>query len=268
MRAHRLRKGKTINRKRRRARKDANVAAVKQERRQQHAVRVAKVQRQAEADAAAVEITLPALIGIRIAFPLVLIDDPLRFITRSEKGEGRAPPYPTLIVPELSRFVPPMARRALMVAWVQPNQDWAAHLLAEARGFKVRDGCRPTTKSYWVKKEHPDSKPVRGKGYWVRIDPEEEIWYLSRGGFPAPIPGENIPQTFYHAVLRKADGSIDHSRKPWFVHEHLERLYPGLEKLEMFARPPFRRGWHVWGNEVPGGYLTPEQAEALGLVEV
>jgi N6-adenosine-specific RNA methylase IME4 len=67
-------------------------------------------------------------------------------------------------------------------------------------------------------------------------------------------------------VPRKPDGSLDHSRKPWFIHEHLERLYPGMDKLEMFARPPFRKGWHVWGNEVPGFYMTPEQAEAAGLV--
>jgi N6-adenosine-specific RNA methylase IME4 len=29
----------------------------------------------------------------------------------------------------------------------------------------------------------------------------------------------------------------------------IERLYPNVPKLEMFARKP-RDGWDVWGNEV------------------
>jgi N6-adenosine-specific RNA methylase IME4 len=50
------------------------------------------------------------------------------------------------------------------------------------------------------------------------------------------------------------------------VHLMAEGYYPNCAKLEVFARPPFRRGWHVMGDEVPGGYMTPEEAERAGLV--
>lgn len=41
-----------------------------------------------------------------------------------------------------------------------------------------------------------------------------------------------------------------HSVKPEISYEIIQRLYPDLAKIELFARKP-RAGWHVWGNEVP-----------------
>jgi N6-adenosine-specific RNA methylase IME4 len=41
----------------------------------------------------------------------------------------------------------------------------------------------------------------------------------------------------------------EHSEKPDEVYRRIERLYPG-PYLELFARKP-RKGWTVWGNEVP-----------------
>jgi N6-adenosine-specific RNA methylase IME4 len=43
-----------------------------------------------------------------------------------------------------------------------------------------------------------------------------------------------------------------HSEKPVAFAEVIERLYPNVPKLEMFARAP-RAGWDVWGNEVGTG---------------
>lgn len=40
-----------------------------------------------------------------------------------------------------------------------------------------------------------------------------------------------------------------HSQKPDEVHTMIEAMYPGAEKLELFARRP-KVGWDVWGNEV------------------
>lgn len=33
------------------------------------------------------------------------------------------------------------------------------------------------------------------------------------------------------------------------MHENLERLFPGVPQLELFARRE-RPGWDVWGNEL------------------
>lgn len=40
-----------------------------------------------------------------------------------------------------------------------------------------------------------------------------------------------------------------HSQKPEISYEIIERLYPNLTKLEMYARRE-RDGWDCWGNEV------------------
>ena len=40
-----------------------------------------------------------------------------------------------------------------------------------------------------------------------------------------------------------------HSQKPQIAYEIIERLYPSIDRLELFARNK-REGWDVWGNEV------------------
>lgn len=41
-----------------------------------------------------------------------------------------------------------------------------------------------------------------------------------------------------------------HSKKPEVSYEIINRLYPNLKKLEMYARQE-RAGFDCWGNEVP-----------------
>ena len=40
-----------------------------------------------------------------------------------------------------------------------------------------------------------------------------------------------------------------HSRKPNIAYEIIERLYPELNKIELFARQE-HEGWDCWGDEV------------------
>jgi N6-adenosine-specific RNA methylase IME4 len=41
----------------------------------------------------------------------------------------------------------------------------------------------------------------------------------------------------------------EHSRKPDEAYELIERIYPDLPKIELFARNA-RPGWQAWGNQV------------------
>ena len=43
----------------------------------------------------------------------------------------------------------------------------------------------------------------------------------------------------------------EHSRKPDKAYELIERMYPELPKIDLFARNA-RNGWAAWGNQVPG----------------
>jgi N6-adenosine-specific RNA methylase IME4 len=41
----------------------------------------------------------------------------------------------------------------------------------------------------------------------------------------------------------------EHSRKPNEVYAIIEAMYPGLPKMELFARKA-RPGWAAWGNQI------------------
>lgn len=40
----------------------------------------------------------------------------------------------------------------------------------------------------------------------------------------------------------------EHSRKPEYVQDMIELMYPEAKKIELFARRS-RKGWNTWGNE-------------------
>jgi hypothetical protein len=63
----------------------------------------------------------------------------------------------------------------------------------------------------------------------------------TRGKFPAPLQGTQPRKLTKHPVR-------EHSQKPDFHAEQIERLWPGVPKLEMFCRSP-RPGWDAWGYE-------------------
>ena len=56
-----------------------------------------------------------------------------------------------------------------------------------------------------------------------------------------------------------------HSHKPEEMHKIIERVSPGPNRLELFARRPYA-GWDVWGNEIRSdidipGYPVPDSPE-------
>ena len=86
-------------------------------------------------------------------------------------------------------------------------------------------------------------KPKAGLGY-VFWNCHEILLYGTKGQIPAPAPGTQPDSVFYPPVGR-------HSEKPDIVYEMLERLYPTLPKLEMYARRA-RPGWDRWGLDGDG----------------
>src|SRR5262249_23037626 len=87
------------------------------------------------------------------------------------------------------------------------------------------------------------AKDVIGLGHFVRGQ-HEHLLIATRGDFPCPLPG-NRPSSVIQAPRR------EHSRKPDEAYELIERMYPELPKIELFARNS-RRGWDAWGNQAPG----------------
>jgi N6-adenosine-specific RNA methylase IME4 len=210
---------------------------------------------------------MQALPQIRQLFNVLMIDPPPRFENWSSiTGMSRdaANHYQTMASDELMAMAPEIAARAApdcrMYLWVTAPMVPHAIPFLEACGFGY------STEWVWVKTTLDGSKLKQGTGHELRNAHENlyeaEKLYITDNSYlvPSPLRGGQ-PISVMHAPRDQ------HSRKPFVFHRRVEALFPGLAWLEMFARPPFRRGWHVWGNEVPGGYMTPEQVEAAGLAD-
>jgi N6-adenosine-specific RNA methylase IME4 len=108
----------------------------------------------------------------------------------------------------------------------------AAHL-PEALRVIGAWGFEYVTCAVWVK-----DKP--GPGHWVR-NQHELLLIARRGDMPTPLPADRPPSVI--PAPRR-----EHSRKPDEAYEVIERMYPDLPRIELFARNA-RAGWAAWGNQ-------------------
>ena len=104
-------------------------------------------------------------------------------------------------------------------------------------GLQVMDawGFKYSTNMVWV-------KPTPIVGFRVRAQ-HETLLVGVHGSIPQPEPAETPP-----SVYRSERKEIRHSRKPEYYYELMEKLYPALAKIELFARTA-RHGWTAYGNE-------------------
>jgi N6-adenosine-specific RNA methylase IME4 len=79
-----------------------------------------------------------------------------------------------------------------------------------------------------------------GMGYWARQQ-HELLLIATKGNPPTPSPRDRPT-----SVIQAARGA--HSVKPLAFYEAIERMFPTLPRLELFARAP-RDGWQRWGNQ-------------------
>jgi tetratricopeptide (TPR) repeat protein len=91
-----------------------------------------------------------------------------------------------------------------------------------------------------------------GLGYYVR-NQHELLLICTRGNLPVP------PESSRRRSLVEAP-RLEHSVKPPIFYEIIEAMYPGLSKIELFARTA-RPGWKAWGNQAESAArLLVEQA--------
>ena len=93
----------------------------------------------------------------------------------------------------------------------------------------------------WVSNELRLGEGPRRHGLWSR-NQHEQLLVGVKGEIPAPAPGAQRP-SLIQAPVR------EHSRKPEAFVEMIERLFPNLPKIELFARGAARPGWRAWGLE-------------------
>jgi N6-adenosine-specific RNA methylase IME4 len=95
------------------------------------------------------------------------------------------------------------------------------------------------------------AKDKIGTGYWSR-NQHELMLIGTRGHVPAPAMGTQASSLIVAAARR-------HSQKPHEAYEIIERYFPSLPRIELFARGAIARpGWDVWGNEAAIARYQPQ----------
>jgi N6-adenosine-specific RNA methylase IME4 len=167
-------------------------------------------------------------------YPVIYADPPWHFeVYNEESGVERAASnhYPTMPLQDICSLpVADLATdEAILFVWTTSPYLVEALQVVLAWGFKYK------TNIAWVKDKV-------GLGYVVR-NRHELLLVATRGDIPSPLPA-NRPSSVIEAPRR------EHSRKPDEAYELIERMYPELPKIELFARQA-RPGWACWGNQAP-----------------
>jgi N6-adenosine-specific RNA methylase IME4 len=246
-RAYRAKHGRRISRARKKQRTDAKKGAKRAPDTAQRTAHEAEVV--ASADHASAQL---AKADRKFAF---ILADPMG-------GQGRVAPSRRMTIEAICAIRVPAADDAVLWLWsTRPLLIKAPHKIIPAWGFE------DSTNWAWEKTDQDDEELKSGAGLVLR-DQHEILIHCTRGKGVKPAAWSEQPGSVIKAPRPRLPGMNRPwpSRKPMFVHLMAEKYYPNCAKLEMFAWPPFRRGWHVMGDEVPGGYMTPEEAERAGYV--
>jgi len=164
-------------------------------------------------------------------YPIIYADPPWRYENPPIGDTNRSIEnhYPTMDLADICALpvADIAAEDALLYLWATAPKLPECLKVIEAWGFEYR------THIVWVKDRI-------GTGYHAR-NQHELLLIAKRGEMPPPRPGEQ-PSSVIEAPRNQ------HSAKPSIFAETIERLYPGVGKIELFCRSP-REGWASWGNQ-------------------
>jgi N6-adenosine-specific RNA methylase IME4 len=164
-------------------------------------------------------------------WPVILADPPWDFEVYAPDKQMSHPAnhYPPMSLDEIKAL--PVAKLTfkdcVLLLWTTVPLLRVTFEVLDAWGFEYQSGL------VW-------DKEIPGMGYWIRG--QHEFLLLATKGKP-PLPAtENVPVSVIRERRR------EHSRKPEASYALIERMFPDLPKLELFARQA-RSGWDAWGNE-------------------
>ena len=152
-----------------------------------------------------------------------------------ENSSGKPLDYPTCSLDEIKEHLglatESTTENSILFLWTIDKYLFEAQQIAESLGYKLH------ARMIWDK--------VTGipAAFTVRYG-HEYLLYMYKGKLTPVAKNERGK---IHTVFRER--VTKHSKKPDIAYEIIERLYPNLKKLEMYARET-RDGWDSFGNEV------------------
>lgn len=164
-------------------------------------------------------------------FQVIYADPAWRFASNSAEkpGKNARAHYDCMTLDQIKDMpIKAMAAdNALLLLWVTVPLAEAAFSVVNEWGFRYK------SQLVW-------DKGRIGSGYWAR-NRHELLYICRRGRFPCEMPA-----LFPTSVM--SDKRREHSRKPDWPVEIIDRRYPEMSKLELNGRAQ-RPGWTVLGNE-------------------
>ena len=151
-----------------------------------------------------------------------------------KNSSGKPLEYPVCSLAEieehLKQAVSLTSENSILFLWTIDKYLIEAQQIAERLGYKLH------ARMIWDK--------VTGipAAFTVRYG-HEYLLYMYKGKL---IPIAKEERGKIHTVFRER--ATKHSKKPQIAYEIIERLYPDLTKLEMYARQT-RDSWDCWGND-------------------
>ncbi len=176
------------------------------------------------------ELKLVNLDSVQRRYPVMYADPPWRYEHSETKARKIENQYPTMTLDDIKELdISSIANdNCLLFLWATSPKLAEAMDVIEAWGFTYR------TCMVWVKDKI-------GMGYYAR-QRHELLLIANKGSVPPPEPSAR-PDSVLESPRQK------HSQKPDGMYEIIERMYPDLPKIELFARAQ-REGWDSWGNEI------------------
>lgn len=178
-------------------------------------------------------------------YDVILADPPWHFqnwngapgkITPGQQKRGNAQShYPTMALDDICKIQIPANKNCVLFLWACWPLLPDAMQVITAWGFEYK-----TIAWVWTKLNKNSMGFYFGMGYYTRSNTEPCL-LATRGNLPKPQARD--VQALICSPIR------EHSRKPDEQYSKIERLYPNMSYLEMFARRT-RPGWDVYGNEV------------------
>lgn len=164
-------------------------------------------------------------------YRVIMADPPWQYGFSRSKSRAIERQYPTMTVDQICALAPdvPAARNSFLLLWATAPKLREALWVMDSWNFEYK------THAIW-------DKVTVGMGYWFRGQ-HELLLVGVRGKISPPAASLRIP-----SIVREKRSS-KHSQKTRQFQQYVDRAYPGVRKLEMFARTEYA-GWDVWGNEV------------------
>ncbi|MBR8000400.1 MT-A70 family methyltransferase [Burkholderia vietnamiensis] len=167
------------------------------------------------------------------SFEVIQADFPWRYTNMSTGSGDPSHHYPLMSLDEIKAM--PIGRLAA------PNSVmfmWCVNaMLPEAIEVMKHFGFNYAHNIVWAKDSHVISNGA--------VISRHEILLVGRRGLTLHQRDEaKIPS--WHWTKGE---TFEHSQKPAWFSEQIDRMYPDCTKLELFARAP-RAGWTTWGNEL------------------